>query len=334
MRVLYVKNSFGNCIRGGAEIQFENSIKAFQQFGIECHIVNPEYKFTENIDLVHIFQSHCEYIPVIQWASEKNIPIVMTPIYYPSGQYFLTSLLYETINRLGIKKGEYGKRLTLWQNSDIILPNTLMEANFFSSILGISKNITVVHNCIEDDYFREKNNFTTPKKNFVLSVGRIEHRKNQYRLIKACMEHGFPLMIIGKIRDKKYWEKCLSLGYSSLEHRDSIWDRNELIKLYQECKIFALPSTMETPGLAALEAAAEGATILITQNGGTKEYFENYAYYVDPKRQNEINHELRAAWQEQKVIPKIFLMKYKYEEMAIKTIKIYNQLLEERKSRA
>ena len=41
-----------------------------------------------------------------------------------------------------------------------------------------------------------------------------------------------------------------------MEHRDPL-----LALAYSACSVFALPSTLETPGLAALEAAAAGAPL-------------------------------------------------------------------------
>jgi glycosyltransferase involved in cell wall biosynthesis len=49
---------------------------------------------------------------------------------------------------------------------------------------------------------------------------------------------------------------------------------------YAACSSFCLPSTLETPGLAALEAAAAGASLVITEEGSTREYFGDDALYV------------------------------------------------------
>ena len=48
--------------------------------------------------------------------------------------------------------------------------------------------------------------------------------------------------------------------------------------------VFVLPSTLETPGLAALEAAALGIPIIITSEGCTKEYFGSIETYYDGKK--------------------------------------------------
>jgi glycosyltransferase involved in cell wall biosynthesis len=65
------------------------------------------------------------------------------------------------------------------------------------------------------------------------------------------------------------------LGY--LDHE------GELLKsAYAACAAFVLPSLLETPGLAALEAGAQAAPIAITSVGSTREYFADLASYADP----------------------------------------------------
>jgi len=65
------------------------------------------------------------------------------------------------------------------------------------------------------------------------------------------------------------------LGY--VDHHSEM-----LLSAYAACDVFVLPSTLETPGLADLEAAALGAKIVVTQEGCTREYFGDAVTYVDP----------------------------------------------------
>ena len=51
---------------------------------------------------------------------------------------------------------------------------------------------------------------------------------------------------------------------------------------YKSCDLFALVSICETPGIAALEAASQGAKVVITSGGSTSEYFEDDVTYVNP----------------------------------------------------
>jgi len=65
---------------------------------------------------------------------------------------------------------------------------------------------------------------------------------------------------------------------------------------YAACRVFALPSTEETPGISALEAAAAGAKILITRRGGAQEYLGGFAEYVDWHSQADITEKLDLIW--------------------------------------
>ena len=67
-----------------------------------------------------------------------------------------------------------------------------------------------------------------------------------------------------------------------------IYNRKLLFSAYKSCSVFALPSTLETPGIAAMEAAFYNVPIVITRNGGTNLYFEDKAYYVDWRNMQEI----------------------------------------------
>ena len=62
----------------------------------------------------------------------------------------------------------------------------------------------------------------------------------------------------------------------------------ELIAYYKKCKVFALPSLLEGVGMVALEAAAYGAEIVLTNIGAPKEYWDGHAELVNPYNIDEI----------------------------------------------
>jgi glycosyltransferase involved in cell wall biosynthesis len=68
-----------------------------------------------------------------------------------------------------------------------------------------------------------------------------------------------------------------------------------LASAFAACAVFALPSTLETPGLAALEAAACGATVVVTSEGSAREYFGDHAYYVDHRNSLNIRANIERA---------------------------------------
>jgi glycosyltransferase involved in cell wall biosynthesis len=99
---------------------------------------------------------------------------------------------------------------------------------------------------------------------------------------------------------------------------------------YAACDVFVLPSLFETPGIAALEAGLAGAKVVITPHGGTKEYFREYAEYVDPYSVENIRKGIQNSLNRQKNtqlrdhIKKNFLWK----SVAQRLVALYQTVLE------
>jgi glycosyltransferase involved in cell wall biosynthesis len=75
-----------------------------------------------------------------------------------------------------------------------------------------------------------------------------------------------------------------------LDHGD-----DRLVSAMAACAAFVLPSTLETPGLAALEAAAAGARVVITSEGSTRDYFGPHVDYVDHRDASDIRRGIDRA---------------------------------------
>jgi glycosyltransferase involved in cell wall biosynthesis len=169
------------------------------------------------------------------------------------------------------------------------------------------RNIYVVPNGVEARFEKGKkalfkNKFGT--ENFILNVGHIgPDRKNVLRLIQALETINHPAVIIGRIEKTPEGDRCLELAKRNprLMILDSVAHDSELfVSAYAACDVFVLPSQFETPGIAALEAGLAGAKVVITPHGGTKEYFREYAEYVDPYSVENIRTAIQNALNRQK----------------------------------
>ncbi len=102
-----------------------------------------------------------------------------------------------------------------------------------------------------------------------------------------------------------------------------------LASAYAACDVFVLPSYYETPGIAALEASLSGAKIVITPFGGTKDYFNDDAEYVNPYSSKDIALGIRNTLLKSKTttlaerIKKNFL----WQSVGEKTKKVYESVL-------
>lgn len=116
-------------------------------------------------------------------------------------------------------------------------------------------------------------------------------RKNVMRLIEAAIKFGFRLVLVGEKTSQSAYDEMMRKidGHQNIEVKGRVSDE-ELLELYRRARVFALPSLMEGVGLVALEAAANGCDIVLTNRGGPKEYYNGMASLVDPLSVDQIGH--------------------------------------------
>jgi glycosyltransferase involved in cell wall biosynthesis len=100
---------------------------------------------------------------------------------------------------------------------------------------------------------------------------------------------------------------------------------------YASAKVFVLPSWLETPGLASMEAALAGAQVVTTPVGGTKDYFKDFGIYVNPYSINSIITGIETALNknkdEQKILKDFIYNNFLWENVAQKYSEIYGKYL-------
>ncbi len=136
---------------------------------------------------------------------------------------------------------------------------------------------------------------TTGKKG-VLCVGRIEERKNQLNLVKACVKLNLPLKVVGHIADEGYYSQCLQAaeGYENIEFIPYV-SNSELKELYIKSKVVANVATFEPWGLTIREAGLANCNILMTNKTYVKGDYPQ-VWWVDPKSVDNISQQLEIAY--------------------------------------
>ena len=97
---------------------------------------------------------------------------------------------------------------------------------------------------------------------------------------------------------------------------------------YAACKVFVLPTWFETPGLAAMEAALAGANLVVTREGSTREYFKEFAEYVNPASVPDIRDKILRALGKTKRpdLARLVRERYVWEKAAQDHIRLYQTL--------
>ena len=257
---------------GGGEVQLTNSKLHLEKKGIQVELYD-QWAPQKGIALLH------------QFSIAPGVEHVIREYKNGGGKVALSTILWDELPKESYLYHHIREIMCL---SDILFTNSDAESQKLSK--GFEIPIEKFHktrNAIPDDYiipaknnhFREEFNISD---DFILSVANIDTRKNTFKLVEACQELNKNLVLIGHVRDSDYFNKIQS-QFSNFNYLGPISNTDLLKSAYKECSLFALPSLCETPGIAALEAASQGAKIVITNEGPTAEYFgENNISLVDP----------------------------------------------------
>ncbi len=128
-----------------------------------------------------------------------------------------------------------------------------------------------------------------------------QERKNVVRMVEAIGPLGYPIVIAGAAAEGAELERLRSLAraYPQVRLLGHL-DDETLRSTYSACDVFCLPSLNEGTGLVGLEAASQGAKIVVTRNGGPPDYYLDLAEYVNPLDVNDIREATRRAWERPK----------------------------------
>lgn len=135
---------------------------------------------------------------------------------------------------------------------------------------------------------------------YILTVGRLEPRKNHLNLLRAYSKLGddAPVLVIAGQPDYSYrniFDETESLGLKGrVKFLDDVGD-DELPALYRHAALFAYPSWAEGFGLPVLEAMASGVPVVTSNATALSEIATGAALLVDPGNIVQISEAMNEA---------------------------------------
>jgi glycosyltransferase involved in cell wall biosynthesis len=226
--------------------------------------------------------------------------------YYPVPRLDLPTVLTVYDLRLASMPETYNRARYLFLRS--VIPRSLRRSDRIIAISNDTKNDLIRHfdvpsekiavsycpvpyrfKRIEDRSLlasvREK--YGLPEE-FILSVGKLEPRKNIERLIDAFAaigeRFGIGLVVAGK-RDpsfREYYDRVRKRGMEEGVIFTGYVDDPDLPSLYSMARIFAYPSLHEGFGIPILEAMACGTPVVTSDTSALPDVAGNAAVLVDP----------------------------------------------------
>ncbi|MGD9723328.1 MAG: glycosyltransferase [Pirellulales bacterium] len=289
MRVLYNTYPVAFACPGGGEIQLLKCREALTRLGVEVALFDPWRPQLDRVDLVHYFSVQGGSMNFCDYVHRQGLPLVISPVLWLTPQ-----------NRHAFPLAEIRDLLHV---CDRVLPNSELECEQLAGAFDVDRDkFTVIPNGVDPEFgipadpadFCRQFKLAEP---FLLCVANVEPRKNQRMLAHVAARMDVDVVLLGHVRDGEYLAECQAIGGRRLRYLGHLPHEDPLLKsAYRACRVFVLPSLLETPGLAALEAAAQGAQVVITAVGSTREYFGPWAEYVDPADLDSVVNGVERRW--------------------------------------
>lgn len=289
MNVLFATYPMAFHTPGGGEVQLLSYEEHLPGHGVTPRRFDPwNPRFLDN-DVVHFFSCIGGSSHLCSFVKGLGLPLVVS------------SSLWVTRETVGdFPLDEIRHQLA---TADRVITNSRLESDTLADVLGLPRDKFVdVSNAVDEIFlqpeepaaFRQEFGIEQP---FALCVANIEPRKNQLALALAMQRHPDLLLVLaGEVRDSQYWHTVQRVGGDRLRFVGAIPHQSPLLRsAYAACAVFVLPSQFETPGLAALEAAAQRARLAITSRGSTTEYFGSTVQYLSPDSVDSIAEAIAGA---------------------------------------
>lgn len=283
---------------GGVKLQALMWKEGLENLGNQVCLINFwDINDWKTFDIILIIEYGGFLNELVHFLSPINPNIVLAPIidtnYSPVLFHYAAKYLYSTKLKL---RSRYNDLYEIRNHIKLFLVRSLYEKKYITKGLGVSIDkvglVPLSYRFCDIDI---PTSFT--KEDFCLHISLMaDERKNVSRLIHAAKKYGFQLKLGGKLRNniEERWLMNLISNAENIEYIGFLNDQ-DLCCWYKKAKVFALPSVYEGVGMVALEAALYGCDIVLTKNGGPKEYYDNMAFLVDPYSIDDIGKAIMEA---------------------------------------
>jgi len=201
---------------------------------------------------------------------------------------------------------------------------------------GINPDKVRVIGSVCRNEFRKLENPTQQDEGFILYVGRLNARKNIILLLRAYKNLGGQEKLVlvgtwdwkkedikGEIERLGIKDKVIIKGYVS---------EKDLIRLYNQARVFVYVSLAEGFGLPVVEAMACGAPVVCSNNTAMAEVAGKAAMLVDPYNTDDITSGMRRVL-EDRVLREDLIRRgfeiarqYRSEKIIVKLMEVYRWL--------
>jgi glycosyltransferase involved in cell wall biosynthesis len=282
MKVLFDHPQPFSLAHGGLQVQIEQTKQALESIGVAVEPLR-WWDQSQSGDLIHYFgRAPALYI---QQAQEKGIKVVMAELL---GSLATRPILVRAIQKLLMQLArtalprQFTSRLA-WESyrtADAYVALTQWERYLMIDMFGASAaRVHVVPNGVEEIFL---NGDARPRGEWLVCTATIRDVKRVLEVAKAAVIAQTPIWFIGKpySESDEYAQNFRAFAGKNnrlIRYDGAIENRTTLADIYRSARGFVLLSAWETLSIAALEAAACGCPLLLSDQAWARSVFDGEA---------------------------------------------------------
>lgn len=316
---------------GGMQIQIEQTLASLRELGMDVEPL-PWWQESFSPQIVHFFGKPS--LSYAQWVHQKNIRLVVADLLTAQGsRNFLQRIPYRLVCWLDrFFRGKIRERLgwAVYDAADCCVCLTPWEAALVRTMYGArDARVEVVPNGVEDVFLQRKEEVSRGE--HLITTVTITARKRVVELVQAAALAQVKVKIIGKPYQEndlyhRSFLESLAQAQPWVDYVGPIADRAALAAEYRKAKGFVLLSAMESQSLSALEAAACGCPLLLTDLPWARVSFGDRASYCPLSSPGQTAFFLRRFSQEAASVPAPPEVP-SWKQVAQKLVALYRDLL-------
>ncbi len=271
---------------GGLQIQIERTKAALEESGLEVEYLR-WWDTEQKGDIIHFFgRANPRHI---QFAHGKGMRYVISDLLTGQGSRSRAQLRLQAVIERGLRAVVppaflSNFRWDAYTRADAVIVLTAWEAEIVRMLFGTPEGrLHVVPNGVDPEFF-ERFSDSSERGDELICTATITERKRVLELAEAAVAAKVPVRILGRAygADDPYFHRFMHLAGESpdfVRYSGAISDRKELARIYQQARGFVLLSTMESLSLSALEAAASGCPLFLSDLPWARCTFGHAAVY-------------------------------------------------------
>lgn len=351
---------------GGPSVRVPATAAELREFGVPARAVTFPDGSIAKAALVHGFNvwSLESAVRLGRYVRSLDKPFVFSPIYLDQSEFQLWGQIVPDLARRARDQSEFGNLIAkavgdfarkpkrgraaqvavgydataraLVELADAVVFLSEKEREALARIGAVPRASMTVHNPVNAERFASASGDAFKSyvgtSDYILCVGRIEPRKNQLLLLHALHGVNIPVVLISGANDPDYALLVEELRSENVQVLGRIAHDSPLLpSAYAGARLLVQPSWAEGAPLVALEAAAAGTQLILSDRSGEREYFQDLATYCDPSDPAALRSTILDAYEtpkasgDRRVLREMVREQFSYERHARKLIELYRQ---------